>query len=54
MLVNLFMPIQGRKKIKGVIDKVEGEIITLKEADEVYAVPFSAMSKARMVPEFNL
>ncbi|MBZ4201897.1 MAG: ribosome maturation factor RimP [Methylovulum sp.] len=54
VLVNLFMPIQGRKKIKGVIDKVEGEIITLKEADEVYAVPFSAMSKARMVPEFNL
>ncbi len=54
VLINLFMPVSGRKKIKGLIEKVDGDIITLKEADQSYEVPFSAMSKARLVPEFNL
>jgi len=54
VLVNLFMPIAGRRKIKGLIEKVVGEIITLKDADQIYQVPFSAMSKARLVPDFTI
>jgi ribosome maturation factor RimP len=52
VMVNLFMSIAGRKKIKGTIELVEGEVITLKEAGQIYQVPFSAMGKARLVPDF--
>ncbi|MGR9117230.1 MAG: ribosome maturation factor RimP [Gammaproteobacteria bacterium] len=50
--VNLFKPIEKRRKITGLIEKVEGEIIFLKEGDQIYEVPFQAMSKARLVPEY--
>ncbi|MDD4905659.1 MAG: ribosome maturation factor RimP [Methylobacter tundripaludum] len=52
--VNLFKAIEGRRKITGLIEKIEGDIITLQEADQVFEVPFRAMSKARLVPDFNL
>ncbi|MCK9619843.1 MAG: ribosome maturation factor RimP [Methylobacter sp.] len=51
-LVNLFKAIDGRRKITGVIEKVEDDIITLKEGEQVFEVPFVAMSKARLVPEY--
>jgi ribosome maturation factor RimP len=54
VLVNLFSPVDNRRKIKGTVEKVEGEIITFKEAEQLFDVPFSAMSKARLVPEYNL
>ena len=52
VLINLFKAIDGRRKITGVIEKVEGDIITLKEGEQVFEVPFVAMSKARLVPEY--
>lgn len=52
VLVNLFKAIDGRRKITGVIEKVEDDIITLKEGEQVFEVPFVAMSKARLVPEY--
>jgi ribosome maturation factor RimP len=52
VLVNLFKPIDGRRKITGQIKKVEDDIITLQEGEQVFEVPFSAMSKARLVPEY--
>ena len=42
----------GRKKIMGLIVKVDGDVISLQEADSVYEVSFNAMSKARLVPEY--
>jgi len=54
VLVNLFKPIAGRKKITGVIEKVDGDDITLQEEGQVYQVPFDVMSKARLVPEHSL
>lgn len=59
VLVHLFKAIDGRRKITGLIEKVEGDIITLRhaqdgrllEGDQVFEVPFIAMSKARLVPE---
>ena len=50
--VNLFKPIEKRRKITGLIVKVEGENVFLQEGDQVYEVPFQAMSKARLVPEY--
>ena len=52
VLVNLYRPIAGRKKITGIIEKVVDDIITLREADSVFEVPFDAMSKARLVPDY--
>lgn len=54
VLVQLFAPIDGRRKIKGLIVKVEGDLVSLSEEGQVYEVPFSAMSKARLVPDFKL
>jgi len=51
-LVNLYQAIAGRKKITGVIEKVVDDIITLREADQIFEVPFAAMSKARLVPDY--
>jgi ribosome maturation factor RimP len=53
VLVNLFSAINGRRKITGRIEKVEGDIITLQEAGQIFEVPFNAMSKARLVPEYS-
>ncbi len=50
--VHLFGPVEGRRKIKGFIEKIEGDQVTLSEAGQVYQVPFSAMSKARLVPDY--
>jgi len=50
--VNLFKVIEGRRKITGLIKKVEGDTITLQEGEQVFEVPFAAMSKARLVPEY--
>jgi ribosome maturation factor RimP len=50
--VHLFKAIEGRRKITGLIEKVEGEIITVIDAGQAYHIPFNAMSKARLVPEF--
>jgi ribosome maturation factor RimP len=52
VLVNLFKAIDGRRKITGLIEKVEGDVITLQEDGQVFEVPFTAMSKARLVPEY--
>lgn len=52
VLVNLFKAINGRRKITGLIKKVEGDVITLQEGEQVFEVPFVAMSKVRLVPEY--
>jgi ribosome maturation factor RimP len=54
VLINLFNVINGRRKITGLIEKVEGDMITLQEAGQIFEVPFNAMSKARLVPEYLL
>jgi ribosome maturation factor RimP len=52
VLVHLFKAIEGRRKITGLINKVEGDVIILQEGEQVFEVPFIAMSKARLVPEY--
>ncbi|MBE0436580.1 MAG: ribosome maturation factor RimP [Methylomicrobium sp.] len=50
--VNLFKPIEKRRKISGVIQSVDNDTVFLQEGERVYEIPFQAMSKARLVPEY--
>jgi ribosome maturation factor RimP len=52
--VNLFKPIDKRRKITGLIQAVEGDEVMLQEGEKTIKVAFQAMSKARLVPEFLL
>lgn len=52
--VHLFAPVSGRRKITGKIVQVEGDIVTLEENENLFQIPFAAMSKARLVPDYLL
>ena len=52
--VKLYQSVAGRKKITGVIEKVNGDTVALREANELFEIPFGAMSKARLVPEYTI
>lgn len=52
--VNLFKPINKQRKISAEIEKVEGENIFLKYAEQSIEIPFQALSKARLVPDFKI
>lgn len=46
--VNLFKPVDGRRKITGRIQKVEQNIVQLEEDGQVFEVSFQSMSKANL------
>ena len=50
--VNLFKPINKQRKITGKIENVEDDIIVLQQAGQNLEIPFQAMSKARLVPDY--
>ncbi|WP_394753634.1 ribosome maturation factor RimP [Crenothrix sp.] len=50
--VHLYKSIAGRRKITAEIVGVQGDVILLKDADQVFEIPFDAMSKARLMPEY--
>ncbi len=52
--INLFNPVEKRRKITGVIQKVEGDIIFIQDQQQLFEIPFIAMSKARLVPLYLL
>ena len=52
--INLFKPIDKRRKIIGLIQAVENDEVVLQEGEQTIKVPFQAMSKARLVPEYLL
>lgn len=52
--VNLFRAIKNRRKITALIQKVEGELIFLSEAEQSFEIPFTAISKAQLVPDYLL
>ncbi len=54
VLINLFKPINKQRKIIGQIEKVEGDVIFLQQADQSLEIPFQAMSKARLVPDYSI
>lgn len=54
VMVNLFTPINKQRKISGQIEKVEADMIFLQQGEQVLEIPFQAMSKARLVPDFEI
>lgn len=50
--INLFQAIEKRRKITGVIIGVEADNVLIEEGEKQYRIPFQAMSKARLVPEY--
>ena len=50
--VNLFKPIDKRRKITGQIEKVVDDKVFLLQDEQSLAIPFQVMSKARLVPEY--
>lgn len=52
--VNLFKPVAGRRKVTGLIEKVEDGDVYLQQDGQVYKVPFQAMSKARLEPDYSI
>ncbi len=54
VLVNLFKPVNGRRKITGLIEKIEDNDVYLQQDGQVYKVPFQAMSKARLEPDYSI
>ncbi|MBE0470282.1 MAG: ribosome maturation factor RimP [Methyloprofundus sp.] len=52
--VNLFKPVEGRRNITGLIEKVEDGKVYLQQDGQVYVVLFQAMSKARLEPDYSI
>jgi len=52
--INLYSAIDKRKKITGRIQAVEGDDVLLQEDEQLFRIPFQAISKARLMPEYLL
>ena len=52
--INLYKAIDNRRKITGIISGIEGDDVLITENAQILKIPFQAMSKARLVPEYLL
>ncbi|MGR8935104.1 MAG: ribosome maturation factor RimP [Gammaproteobacteria bacterium] len=52
--VQLYAPVDKRKKITGMIQGVDGENIQLTADGQDFTIPFQMISKARLVPKYLL
>ena len=50
--INLFQAVEKRRKITGIIAGVENDTVLIEEGEKLFKIPFQAMSKARLVPEY--
>ena len=50
--IKLDLPVNGRKKFKGLLSHFEADTITVVVDGEAYELPLSAVRQARIVPEF--
>lgn len=47
--VRLRSPIEGRRKFKGVVTEVTGDVVNVQIDDEIFALPFAEIEKANIV-----
>jgi ribosome maturation factor RimP len=50
--VNLFKPVDNKRKITGEIVAVDDQLISVQEAGKVFEIPFKSMSKAHLVADY--
>jgi ribosome maturation factor RimP len=46
------LPIDGRRKFKGVLDGIEGDSVILSVDNDEFSIPFKNIDKAQIVPRF--
>ena len=51
--VNLFKPVDNRKKITGLIKEIVNEDIKIEEAGVIFEIPFQSISKAHLVADYS-
>lgn len=51
--VTLYAPIEGRRRFIGVLHGLDDEAVRLECDGEVVTLPYAAIAKARLVPEFD-
>jgi ribosome maturation factor RimP len=52
--IHLRKPIEQRRRLKGRIAGVVGNDVLVEEENETFKIPFDAIDKARLVPEFQM
>jgi ribosome maturation factor RimP len=52
--IQLRRPIQERRRLKGRLAGIEGNEVLVEEDNETVRIPFDAIDKARLVPEFAM
>ena len=50
--LKLMTPVEGRRKLQGILAGVEGGSVLMDEAGELYRIPFEQIDTARLVPDF--
>lgn len=50
--LKLMTPVEGRRKLQGVLAGIEGDSVLVDEAGELYRIPFDQIDTARLVPDF--
>jgi len=50
--LKLMSPVEGRRKLQGILAGIEGESVLVDETGELYRVAFDQIDTARLVPEF--
>lgn len=51
--MRLLAPVAGKRRVKGLLDAVEGEELVVKVGEEVLRVPFSQVDRANLVATFD-
>jgi ribosome maturation factor RimP len=54
--VKLYMPIDQRRQFKGILKRIEGDVIVLQieDSDQEVSLPYSAIEKANVIGEIRL
>ena len=50
--LKLMTPVEGRRKLQGILAGIEGDSVLMDEAGELYRIPFEQIDTARLVPDF--
>lgn len=52
--IRLRTPVEGRRKIVGVLKNVENEVVTVATEEKDFALPFDLIEKANLVPDLAI
>lgn len=50
--LKLSTPLQGRRKLDGILAGTDGDTLLMEEGDVVHRIPFEQIDTARLVPDF--